>query len=309
MLKAFEYFVFGLGGLFFLLTASLVYWNWNQELKEKLLSGVLLGTVTAFVLVYAGLKEERVEQSFRMTIAVDDRTHLPLFTVDQRSRISARQSEFASLSAPKLLEGDKEVALFEPPVDSAGTTRFCLDLLQYVIIKRILEAQKPRILLGGVRQGEAILEGGVHQPYRPTKTAVVDSTTFPTRFAANPFFTRPFERFLWEEQKFVLPRAIDIALDHEPASEGTGTERTIVTLRKAGFFRVMLTVRPLGSMAAVALADLQVPPDAKPHVSTHAFHVKLDAVFEKYRSRHWEMDEYKSWVDWTYEELRKELSD
>jgi hypothetical protein len=313
MFRIFEYIIIGFAASFLLIAICLVYLNWNEGLKEKTISGFFIVAVTVFALVYANLREQNFEESFRVSIAVDNRSHLPVQTISTSGgdRLVLRQFQFSRLSEPKIVLNGQERVLFQAPSNAIEETTFYLELLQYVLLQEVLESEADRTTLVSIGPGGAEMMNGVHRPYRPTNSAEIDVSEFPARFPSNRFLARPEGlAFFAGVRKFRLPSNPRIEISHEPSSPDIGPERSTIRLKdRRQFFDVKFVVTPLGTAHKTSISGLPISQTEASYTDTHAFLVTVEAVFNKFRSQHWEMAEYMKWTERTFEQLRRELAD
>lgn len=310
-MKLFEIFVYVCGGVIFLFTIVLVVLNWNQEIKTKVLSSFLLGTVTIFALIYWGLKETKTTDSFRTSVAISDSTNLPIIVIDLTgSKAVKRQETLGILSNPRIIFNGTEIIAFETPTNFNEASRFGGELLQYVIIKKIQESQQQGVLLARMTDGNQYsMERGIDKPFRATKMDKVILLKSKIDTTQNRFFKPPSEQFHWENHSFLLPPKTSITIGYMPAAEGTGPEKHLIFVTKKNYFEITISIQALGAANKTAAKVFELSPDVISKTSTYTYLITVDAKFDKFTAGSAKTEEYKKWVQWTTDQIKAALAD
>jgi hypothetical protein len=99
-------------------------------------------------------------------------------------------------------------------------------------------------------------------------------------------------------------------LRSDPGSAGKGPQSVGFTIRRPGYFDVVITITPIGITGAGAIPEgLQVAPDVRARCLTHHYVMTAKAHFSRLTSGGWRTSENKEWVKWAFAELQARFED
>jgi len=211
------------------------------------------------------------------------------------------------LAAPTIHDSTgKEVTLFEGPHNDTEATAFYEQLLQYKVVKEIVDMHNPNpwltVTLGsGPSIGRSKVFPLSELETKPLVQACPDMSK--AKFANNPV-----EKTGLDIYSSRLPKGTSITLPG--IASANPNEKHTVVLRNPRFFTIVMLIEPAEFPAQQGVpASSGIKPEMAEKCKILMFKVSMEAKFERITSGNYRTSELKDWAKWMFERLEERLSD
>ena len=284
-------------------TFYLIFLNWNQQLGATLLSVALGGTVTLFIAVFSQLKESTVTAQFAVEIPFDSSSGLPVFGGGSHAKddpglrhamwLSAMHRIAVQPHMPAPRPGQSvtfDAASIAKPVTADEMFALCGQLMQYKLLEDLRDygpSSRPPIVVDG-REVPSI-----QTPTPPGP--VVDYPEEKVReLLASNHMSSGSGAMWWEHRTLRVPPDAQISLLHVPSSEATGVTKDLIVVERPTYFRVVISVEPLGAGGS-----------GTSPIKTVRVAVSMKATFFKMAAGSSYSAGAKSWCEWLFKMLEE----
>lgn len=301
-----------IAAIFLLLIATgvLAYYNWNTKIHSLLLTGLFVGTATAFVTIVVGLKEDAIERTFITHVIMDEGQHLPVFVARQPDPLDRRLSQLLTWGNPMRKNGTGTlVSTIKLPSNFDETITYASELLQYSLLHVIQEMHLK--IEGSAMTVEAsgwVIDPIIHRPVFPPTPKKYLRNDLDVVLKSNRFSNSDSEDFNWENIPLTLPENTTIDLVHIPTSPETGPETHKLILKKPNYFEIVFTIQPSIQPGQGALPrGVSLSPDLVKQSRAYYYVINCKAVLSPITAGNSERDNYKKWIEWMFSEIQNRL--
>ena len=290
-------------------TFILVAWNWSEKLYGPLFAIALLAISITGSAVLVMLKPSRIETKLITTIIIDKKERLPVRDIplpQENMKAHKRLREISSLGWSLVSkEGDKFIV--KKPAENEITT-FCLQLLQYKIVRDIYYLQSASWSVGGYlgTSGNWVSDSKVVTPVKLSKGTDIAGAEILRDISGNRFSMAESEKYTWKNLSFPFPARTKLVISDLPSPR-----QYLVHLTKPNFFSIDIRIKPLtgGGYPPTLPQGISISPEKLKNYSTFSFLIELDAKFEKLTAGNWQTQEHQAWINWIFSELRSRYTD
>ena len=278
--------------IFLVATIYLLYLNWNQNLLGRALTIFLVGIVTILTTIVFSLKESSINNTFLIPIYADSNTNTPLVNIAKEGYNWT--IDFGSLLA-NITKEKKDKYKEDGAIDTNADILYYQELLQYVIVKYLLEFQDEHFKIMHGTEGVELIQ---RIPYELATFSNIPSADIIEIFSVNQFYNMDVHKWPKGHKALRLPHENVLKLVKPIASEKRGKHRIILYLKN--FYSAEITIETYG--ATEILDELGAPLN-----KAFVYRITMKSDFDKITSQNPQSEEYKKWFEWLYSEIEKHL--
>lgn len=278
--------------------------NRSPELYSKIMTSVLVGTVTILSIIIWSLKEIVITDSFKVSIAVESTKSLPIKPYSNEledNPVIARQKKFAKFANPKIIYNSTEVEIFQEPKTDNEYWDVNGQILQFVVLQIISQQQRTKTSLFKIEDGTYVLENGIEKP-------LIEMPEIPLKnfsgLNSNHFIEKrqivdtQFNHFLIKG-----PKETHINIDNSVSG------KYVITLEKTNYFDASITIEKLNRIPKRSPSQLRLNEKEKSETDMLSFMVTTTAKFDKLTSGNPDSVRNQEWFKWIFGEIKKQLAD
>lgn len=281
--------------------------NWSEKLYSPLLSLAFAAIATTLITVVLLLKEETKTKSFSTLIVVNSKTHLPAFITDQETNLTKRLNNYLILATPTEKTKGKGQFPLNSPKNKEDESIFYEELLQYAILKDIIEMHYPSQVMS---QSLGKVLSNIYKPMTLTETDNKPMLKFAAEFRQNRFSNSIMHTSFLKTRYSKLPKNTEIKFNRILTSKNKEVQKHIILLQKKHYFIIEIIIESSFSTGPNSI-PLSIEMDDKEAkiCRTSMFSVTMTAKFERITAGNWRTEELKNWASWLFEEIERRYSD